>query len=932
MENRRSPQQARKAVSLTVKLAHRGIDEFVEKYATNISVGGLFIRTREPQPLGTVVHFKIEIANGQRMLQGTAVVKWIRGPTDPAGPAGMGLEFKELDEASHAVVKRILAGNAPAPAGAPPKIPAAMPSIAPLVPPASAPRPSKAVASIAPVGRAAPPTKPPNVPRASAPAPSIPPSVPRASAPAPSIPPSVPVASAPAPSIPPSVPLASAPAPSIPPAVRSKPIPPISPPVPPSAPNRVPPKPVGPPKPKIEPPEEIFEPFDPPLPEPVIRAPTPEEPPSAEDEGFDFDFPELDSSQAVDLDLDALIAQTPAPPAPLRREPAKAAFNVDVDLDLSAAATEPPPPPSEDDLADLPAATRHPLKHPPGAPAPSTRAPAGALVFLKPPATIDATGPVVGIDLGTSNTCCAVLVNGKPQMPRSAEGYSLIPSIVALSRQGALLVGNRAKSQLMLNPSQSIYGAKRLVGRDFDSETVQQVRERFHYEIVAGPDGKAAVKLGKHVLSLEEVQGIILQECRQMAERHLGTPVSRAVITCPAYYSEQQREAVWWAAAMAGLKVERMLNEPTAAALAYGLNRGLAKKVLVYDLGGGTFDATILRIDANVFEVLATGGDIFLGGLDFDNQLVDELLARFVKQHGQAFSGDPVALSRIAAEAERTKVALTERSQVEAVLPMLQMTADGKPLDLKTVVTRDELNALSASLVDRTIDVVKDVLLDAKLKFSDLDDIVLVGGMSRMPLVRDRLKALFGKAALANINADEAVALGAALYSGTVDKVSNVVLIDVVPMTIGIGLPGGTFKRIIQRNTPLPAASSFALNTSKDDEKHLELNLFQGEDAHVVGNEYLGTVSIDGLPKGPKGSVQVIVSVKLDAECVLHVDARELRSRVAFKATLATRYTPEQIRTRLGIAPTANATTGARAQELAQRGGRFWSFLKRVVG
>lgn len=832
MENRRRPQQVRKAVNLTVKLAHKGVDEFVEKYATNISVGGLFIRTREPQPLGTVVHFKVEIANSQRMLQGSAIVKWIRGPTDPAGPPGMGLEFKELDDASHAVVKRILAGNQAASATAAP------PSIAALMPPSIAP--------------AAPPVKA-----------AVPP----------------------------------------PPKKAAAIIPPPPPPEPPA-------------------PPADFD-FDAELarlpPTPRVAVVTPEEAPSALDENFDFDMPDVDDDKAVDLDLDTLIASTPPPPPDLPSEPVSEGFELDIDMDLSAAAAAPVEQPKHQTLT-------------PSAPAAEpARAPAGQPVFLKPPATIDATGPVVGIDLGTSNTCCAVLVNGKPQMPRSSDGYALIPSIVALSRQGALLVGNRAKSQLMLNPSQSIYGAKRLVGRDYDSDTVQQVRERFHYQIVAGPDGKAAVKLGAHVLSLEEVQGIILQECRQMAERHLGTKVTRAVITCPAYYSEQQREAVRRAAAMAGLKVERMLNEPTAAAMAYGLNRGMAKKVLIYDLGGGTFDATILRIDDNVFEVLATGGDIFLGGLDFDNQLVDELLARFSKQHGQVFAGDPVALSRIAAEAERTKVSLTERQQVEALLPMLQMTADGKPLDLKAVITRDELNALCADLVDRTIDVVKDVLLDAKLKLTDLDDIVLVGGMSRMPLVRDRLKNLFGKSALANVNADEAVALGAALYSGTVDKVSNVVLIDVVPMTIGIGLPGGGFKRTIERNTPLPASASFAVSTSKDNEEHLELNLFQGEDAQIGGNEYLGTVSIDGLPKGPKGTVQVVVNVKLDAECVLHVEARELRTRAVFKATLATRYTPEQIRNRLGI-PAPDPKQGPRAKELEKRGGRFWSFLKRVVG
>ena len=564
---------------------------------------------------------------------------------------------------------------------------------------------------------------------------------------------------------------------------------------------------------------------------------------------------------------------------------------------------------------------------------PAMRAAPGKPVFLTPPATIDPTGPVVGIDLGTTNSCCAVLNKGKPQILSSKEGYNTIPSIVALGKQGNLMVGNRARSQMLLNPSQSIYGAKRLVGRDFDSQTVSDVRERFHYDIVAGPDGKAAVTLGDNILSLEEVQGIVLRECKQMAEQYLGVPVSRAVITCPAYYSEQQREAVRRAAAMAGLKVERVLNEPTAAALAYGLHRELSRRVLVYDLGGGTFDATLMRIDKNVFEVLATGGDIFLGGLDFDNQIVDTLLTKFQKQNNITFNGDAVALSRVNDQAERAKVALSERNTFEVHLPMLQMSNTGAPLELKCTLTRDELNESCGALVDRTIDVIRDVLLDANLKPGDIDDVILVGGMSRMPLVREKIKTVFKKPPQASVNADEAVALGAALYSGTVDKVSSVVLIDVVPMTIGLGLPGGGFKRIVERNTPLPASKSFSLATSKDNEETMELQVFQGEDTNVGANEYLGTMRIEGLPRGPKGSVQLAVTLKLDAECVLHVDARELRTRKAFTSTLATRYTPDEIRSRLGMGaakPTQASTQ--RAEELKQRGGRFWSFIKRVVG
>ncbi len=875
-----------------MKLAHSGVDEFVEKYATNLSPGGMFIRSREPKPLGTVVNFKVEIAGGTRVLQGSAIVKWVRAPNDPDGPSGMGVEFSSLDASSEALVIRMLAGKSSTPL--------------PQMPP------------------------PPIVPLVAAAAPRPPPSAPKVAA--------------------------RPPSPSRP-----------APPPPPSA--------------KVAPPpldlDSIFGDL------PPVAAGTIEFDPVSTD--YQFEAPPPPGEGEIEIDLETLIQQTPPPPPPgsmpvrpvdepiaealdsLDLDMSESGLPADLDLALQAvpsynaprAVAAPPPPPQ---AARPPATAFKPPAPPPPpesvlpeirrgappgpaapsapamlrqvvAPPPQMRAAPGKPVFLEPPDTIDPTGPVIGIDLGTTNSCCAVLNKGKPQILSSKEGYNTIPSVVALGKQGNLLVGNRAKSQMLLNPSQSIYGAKRLVGRDFDSATVSEVRERFHYDIVAGPDGKAAVSLGVNVLSLEEVQGIVLRECKQMAEQHLGQKVSRAVITCPAYYSEAQREAVRRAAAMAGLKVERVLNEPTAAALAYGLNREMSRRVLVYDLGGGTFDATLMRIDKNVFEVMATGGDIFLGGLDFDNQIVDTLLSKFQKQNNVTFNGDAVALSRISDQAERAKVALSERTTFEVHLPMLQMSSTGVPLELKCTLTREELNESCGALVDRTIDVVRDVLLDANLKAGDIDDVILVGGMSRMPLVREKIKGVFKKPPQASVNADEAVALGAALYSGTVDKVSSVVLIDVVPMTIGLGLPGGGFKRIVERNTPLPASKSFSLATSKDNEEAMELQVFQGEDANVGANEYLGTMRIEGLPRGPKGSVQVAVTLKLDAECVLHVDARELRTRKAFACTLATRYTPDEIRSRLGMSTTKpTPATEQRAEELKQRGGRFWGFLKRVVG
>ncbi len=563
----------------------------------------------------------------------------------------------------------------------------------------------------------------------------------------------------------------------------------------------------------------------------------------------------------------------------------------------------------------------------PEAPAPRK---SGTLVFLKPPEKIATTGPVIGIDLGTTNSCVGILQNGKPIVMRSKQGYNTLPSIVSVTPAGKLLVAHPAKNQMLLNPTRTIYGAKRLVGRPFDSPTVREVRERFHYEICPDDAGRAAVRLGADVLSLEEVQGLILRECKEMAEREMNVPVSRAVVTVPAYYSEPQREAVRKAGALAGLQVERILNEPTAAALAFGMNRELSKKVLVYDLGGGTFDATLLKIEKNVFEVLATGGDTFLGGVDFDNAIVDLLLQKFQQSEKVQFSGDSVALSRVSDLAEKAKCALSERASYDVHVPMLMMNAStGAWHDLRCTLTRDEVNAATLGMIDRTLDAVRDVLLDGGVKPADVDDVILVGGQSRMPLVREKLKELFGKPAQASVNADEAVALGAALYSGSVDKVSSVVLIDVLPMTVGVGLPGGGFKRVLERNTPLPAQRSFSLPTTRDNDTTIEFEVFQGEDTNVAGNEYLGTVRIEGLPKAPKGMVKVAVTLRLDPECVLHAEAVDLQTRKAVRATLATRYTSDEVQKKLGVtAEQVKKANESREKDLKSRGGGFWGFLE----
>lgn len=778
-EQRKEP---RKHVGLLVRLQHANVDNFVEQYATNVSSGGMFIRSKTPQAVGTAVRFEVQLSTQLPVFRGTGTVRWVRAVGDPDGPPGMGVQFDQLDEASRKMLARILEKKAATPAPVAPPEPAQAPSSAPsdFSPP-----------SIAPLTFAA----------------------------------------------------AAAPLPAIPPIAPELPPPP---------------------------------------------------PPSEDD---------------IDLDMSSLLESAapavPAQPAPQAKAPQQ------------RPAAEPIPTPVLDSSQGKPR-----LIVPPK----------GKTAYLPEPGPIDPTGPVLGIDLGTTNSCVAVMENGRPAVLSSKDGHNTIPSIISLSAQGKLMIGHRARSQLLMNPQQTVYGAKRLVGHRFDSATVNEVRERFHYEIVPDADGKAAVALGGKVVSLEEAQAMILVECKEIAQQRLGRPVHRAVITCPAYYSERQREAVRKAGALAGLKVERVLNEPTAAALAFGLNRQLTRKIMVYDMGGGTFDATILKVQNNVFEVLATGGDIFLGGVDFDSALVDLCIARFQDASGMTFSGDSSALARVNDVAERAKVALSESKTFDVHVPMLMVDPKGKAHDLKTTLTRKDLEDCCGDLVQRTLDVVRDVLLDAKLKATELDGVLLVGGQSRMPLVREKLHQLLGKSPHAGVNADEAVALGAALLAGTVDRLTSVVLIDVLPVTIGIGVPGGKFQRAIERNTPLPAKAVLTVTNNAANERVTEVFLFQGESRHIAANEYLGTLQIHGVPQGKKGKVEMAVTLSLDPECQLTVQAKDAQGR-ELRTAVSMQYSAEELQKRLAITrEDAQKANQARADDLRSRGGRFWTLLKRAVG
>ncbi|MCP3061705.1 TIGR02266 family protein [Myxococcus sp. K38C18041901] len=525
-------------------------------------------------------------------------------------------------------------------------------------------------------------------------------------------------------------------------------------------------------------------------------------------------------------------------------------------------------------------------------------------------------GVVIGIDLGTTNSCAAYVRNGKPGVLNSREGHNTVPSIIAVNTRGKLVVGHPAKGQMLTNPRQTVYGAKRLVGRAYDSTIVENIKDKFHYEITAGANGDAGVKLADKVYSLQQISALILREVREVAQNQLGQPVSRAVVTVPAYYNDNQRQAVREAGKLAGLYVERILNEPTAAALAYGYGRKLNQRVLVYDLGGGTFDASVLELADNVYEVISTGGDTFLGGIDFDNAIVTYLLEEFQKKTGRTFQGDRVALQRINDAAERAKCALSERSEMRVHVAFVTMI-DDKPYDLDVTLTRQKLVELTEGLVDRTVKVCDEVLKAKNLGPKDIDEVILVGGQSRFPLVHEKITRFFGKPPSKGVHPDEAVALGAALLAHSLGQLEGVVLIDVLPMAIGVGLPGGRFKPVLERNTSLPSTKSYTLSTHRDGQTELELTVFQGDSERASDNEYLGTLKLAGLPKLPRGAVQVTVTFEVNNESLLKVTARESSSGREVTSTFSTKDTPEAVKARLAQLDTESAAANVPPQPTA---------------
>ena len=602
----------------------------------------------------------------------------------------------------------------------------------------------------------------------------------------------------------------------------------------------------------------------------------------------------------------APVPQVPAPqpaPAPASAPPAlpaEASPTAGPQEPVAPPAAAPPTPPEQ--AAPPPAPASQTPTRPSGSFVPVVSATASGVPnappFEPPKEEPKREGPVIGIDLGTTNSCAAYVRNGKPEVLRSREGHNTVPSILALNTRGKMVIGHPAKGQMLTNPRQTVYGAKRLVGRAYESPIVQHIKDRFHYEVAPGDSGEAAVKLGNRVFSLQQISALILREVREVAQNQLAQPVSRAVITVPAYYNDNQRQAVREAGQLAGLYVERILNEPTAAALAYGYGRKLKQRILVYDLGGGTFDASVLELHDTVYEVISTGGDTFLGGIDFDNAIVEYLLEEFQKQTGKAFQGDRVAMQRIHDAAERAKCALSERTDMRIHVAFVTMI-DNTPYDLDVTLTRKKLTELTEKLVDRTIEVCGEVLEAKGLTPKDIQEVVLVGGQSRFPLVHEKITKYFGKPPTKNVHPDEAVALGAALLAHSLGQKEGVTLIDVLPMAIGVGLPGGRFKAVMERNAALPASKAYTLTTHRDNQAELEVSIFQGESNRVAENEFLGTLKLSGLPHRPRGEVQVTITFEVNNESLLKVTAKENSTGREISSTFSTRDTPEAVSARL---------------------------------
>ena len=485
---------------------------------------------------------------------------------------------------------------------------------------------------------------------------------------------------------------------------------------------------------------------------------------------------------------------------------------------------------------------------------------------------------ILGIDLGTTNSAMAVMEGGKPTILENSEGNRTTPSVVAMSKTGERLVGTLAKRQAVVNSAQTIYSAKRLIGRMYDDPTTQKEKAMLPYAIQKGADGGVEIKFGDKWVRPAEIAAMVLQKLKADAEAKLGTTITEAVITVPAYFDDSQRKATKDAGAIAGLDVKRIINEPTAAALAYGLDKKKDEKICVFDLGGGTFDVSILEVGEDTIEVLATHGDTHLGGDDFDQRIIDWIVKEFMQTDGIDLSKDPMALQRLKEAAERAKLELSSSQTTEINQPFITTGAEG-PKHLVLTMTRAKLEEIVGDYIDKALAITKEALAEAKLSVSDINEVVLVGGQTRMPKIYSEVEKMFGKEPHKGVNPDEVVAVGAAIQGGILQgDVKDILLLDVTPLTLGLETLGGVRTPLIEKNTTIPTKKSQVFSTAADNQTSVEIHVLQGEREMAADNKSLGRFILDGIPPAPRGVPQVEVTFDIDANGILNVSAKDKTS------------------------------------------------------